>query len=236
MNLDDFSYEENGRRYIKPEVSLNEQNAFIQNLRDTQGERNAQIQQQTHNLGTDVSSNIGGLTGGEAYFNARYQTPQTNSVVADLRSAAQAQALSTVMSNEIAKAKKRYQDAYKAAQNRSNGGGNGNGGTSGEVKFETVGDGNEYELKYKNTEGGSGNEDSWEAKHSKNNLHWRNEAGDRVPISVIWGTDGTKYVKTPTVVYEGQGINNYADKMRKQGYTLYMTDSNGRVSPWTWGL
>ena len=236
MNLDDFSYEENGRRYIDPNVSLGEQNAFIQNLRDTQGERNAQIAQQTHNLGTDVPSNLGGLTGSEAYFNARYQTPQTNSVVADLRSAAQASALNTVMSNELAKAKKRYQDAYNAAQKRANGGNTGDTTTDGEVKFETVGDGNEYQLKYKSTEGGSGYEDSWEAKHSKNNLHWRNKAGDRVPISIIWGTDGTKYVKTPTVVYEGQGIAKYAQKMRDQGYTLYMTDSDGRVSAWTWGL
>lgn len=232
MNLDDFSYEENGRRYIDPNVSLNEQNAFIQNLRDTQAERNTQIAQQTHNLGTDVPSNLGGLTGSEAYFNARYQTPQTNSLVADLRATAQAQALNTALNNELEKAKKRYNDAYKASKSGGNGG-NSNP-VNGDVEFVPIGD--EYELKYKSTEGGSGNEDSWEAKHSKNNLHWRNKTGDRVPISIIWGTDGTKYVKTPTVVYEGQGINNYADKMRKQGYTLYMTDSNGRVSPWTWGL
>lgn len=167
MNLNEFSYEENGRRYIKPEVSLNEQNAFIQNLRDTQGERNAQIQQQTHNLGTNVPSNIGGLTGGEAYFNARYQTPQTNSVVADLRSAAQAQALSTVMSNEIAKAKKRYQDAYRAAQNRTNGGGT--PGKKGNVEFKTVGD--EYELSHVGTLGDNLSEYLKKKADAYNNLN-----------------------------------------------------------------
>lgn len=232
MNLDDFSYEENGRRYIDPNVSLNEQNAFIQNLRDTQAERNTQIAQQTHNLGTDVPSNLGGLTGSEAYFNARYQTPQTNSLVADLRATAQAQALNTALNNELEKAKKRYNDAYKASKSGGNGG-NSNP-VNGDVEFEPVGD--EYELKYKSTEGGSGYEDSWEAKHSKNNLHYRNKAGDRVPISIIWGPDGTKYVKTPTVVYEGDGIRKYAQRMAEQGYTLYMTDSDGRVSAWTWGL
>lgn len=118
--MNDFSYEENGRRYIDPNVSLNEQNAFIQNLRDTQGERNAQIARQTHNLGTDVPSNLGGLNGSEAYFNARYQTPQTNNLVGELKSAAQAQALQTALNNELSKAQKRYNDAYRAAAARSN--------------------------------------------------------------------------------------------------------------------
>lgn len=120
MNLDDFSYEENGRRYVDPNVSLNEQNAFIQNLRNTQGERNAQIARQTHNLGTDVPSNLGGLNGSEAYFNARYQTPQTNNLVGELKSAAQAQALQTALNNELSKAQKRYNDAYRAAAARNN--------------------------------------------------------------------------------------------------------------------
>lgn len=118
MNLDDFSYEENGRRYIDPNVSLNEQNAFIQNLRDTQVQRNDQIAQQTHNLGTDVPSNLGGLNGSEAYFNSRYQTPQTNSLVGNLKAAAQAQALTTALNNELQKAQKRYNDAYYAAKDR----------------------------------------------------------------------------------------------------------------------
>lgn len=140
MNLDDFSYEENGRRYIDPNVSLNEQNAFIQNLRDAQGERNAQIAQQTHNLGTDVPSNYGGLNGSESYFNSRYQTPQTNAVVANLKATAQAQALSEALNNELAKAKKRYSDAYRASQG---GGGSGTGGgddgtTEGEVDINST--------------------------------------------------------------------------------------------------
>ncbi len=125
MNLDDFSYIDNDRRYINPQVSLNEQTAFIDNLRNTQGQNTAQIRQDTYNLGTAVPSNLGGLAGGSNYFKSRYQTPQTNSMVADLRAAAQSQALSTLLSNEIGKAQKRYQDAYRAAQKRANNAGGG---------------------------------------------------------------------------------------------------------------
>lgn len=131
MNLDDFSYSEDERRYIKPEVSLNEQNAFIDNLRSVQEKNNAEIAQDTYNLGTDISSNLGGLVGGESYFQSRYQTPQTNSLVADLRAAAQAQALNTAMSSELAKAKKRYNDAYRAAKKRAAARGTGGGGGGG---------------------------------------------------------------------------------------------------------
>lgn len=133
MNLDDFSYEENGRRYINPQVPLDEENAFIQNLRDTTQRDNQKIYRDTHNLGTDVPSNIGGLNGGEAYWNARYQTPQLNNTIASLRATAQAQALSQAMTNELNKAKKRYSDAYKKA---SGGGGGGNGG-KGDVDYKT---------------------------------------------------------------------------------------------------
>lgn len=119
MNLDDFSYEDDNRRYLKPEVSLNEQNAFIDNLRNLQRQDTAEIKQDIYNLGTAVPSNIGGLTGGSNYFTSRFQTPQANSMVSDLRAAAQAQALSTLMSNEVTKAQKRYQNAYRAAQRRA---------------------------------------------------------------------------------------------------------------------
>lgn len=118
MNLDDYSYEFEGRRYLNPQVSLDEQNAFIDTLRELQAQDNAQIARQTYNLGTQVPSNLGGLAGGDSYFKSRYQTPQTNKTIADLRSAAQAQALSTILNNEVAKAEKRYKDAYRAANIR----------------------------------------------------------------------------------------------------------------------
>ena len=130
MNLDDFSYTENDRRYINPQVSLAEQNAFINNLRNNQQDWTDETTSVTENLGTKIPSQLGGLTGGSGYFASRYQTPQTNSMVSDLRAAAQSQALSQLMNNEIAKAQKRYSDAYRAAKKResdaSSNGGNGN--------------------------------------------------------------------------------------------------------------
>ena len=116
MNLDDYSYLENDRRYVKPQIGLGERNAFIDNLRETWPQQTAQISRDTRNLGTHISSNLGGLGGGSSYFMSRYQTPQKNSMIADLRAVAQSQALQEAMNNELAKAKKRYQDAYRAAK------------------------------------------------------------------------------------------------------------------------
>ena len=118
MNLDEFSTVVDDRRYIKPQVALDESNAFIDALRNTQGQRTAEIAQDTYNLGTAVPSNLGGLGGSGSYFTSRYQTPQTNEVVANLRATAQAQALNDAMNNALAQAKQRYSNAYKAAQRR----------------------------------------------------------------------------------------------------------------------
>lgn len=117
-----------GRAYVNPQTALDESNAFIENLRNTQQANNRQIQTDTYNLGTAVPSNLGGLTSpvgeggagdaGLSYFTSRYQTPQTNAVVENLRSAAQAQALNQVLQNEQEKWKKRYDDAYRAYQKR----------------------------------------------------------------------------------------------------------------------
>lgn len=119
MNLDEFSTVVDDRRYIKPQVALDESNAFIENLRNTQGQRTAEIAQDTYNLGTAVPSNLGGLGGSGSYFTSRYQTPQTNEIVANLKATAQAQALNDAMNNALAQAKQRYNNAYKAAQRRS---------------------------------------------------------------------------------------------------------------------
>lgn len=134
MNLDDFSTEVEGRRYLDPEVSLREQESFINNLRQSQIDANKEIATQTYNLGTAVPSNLGGLMGGEGYWTSRYQTPQTNATVANLRAAAQAKALNDVLANEQAIWKNRYQDAYRAYQkrayNKANSGSGSNGGNT----------------------------------------------------------------------------------------------------------
>lgn len=126
--LDENEFTEvEGRSYVNPQVALDESNTFIDNLRSTQQANNQQIQTDTYNLGTEIPSNLGGLTGGEGYFTSRYQTPQTASVVADLRATAQAAALNQALANEQEVWKKRYNDAYRAYQksqyNKNNSGG-----------------------------------------------------------------------------------------------------------------
>lgn len=125
-----------GRYYANPQIGLDESSRFIDNLRASQGQQNQEIFTDTQRLGTDISSDLGGLTGANSYFTSRYQTPQTASAVANLRATAQAQALNEVLANEQAIWKKRYQDAYKNYQKRQNarssGGGGGNlGGNPG---------------------------------------------------------------------------------------------------------
>jgi len=105
-----------GRYYANPQVSLDRSNAFIDNLRATQGQQNQQIAQQTQNLGTNVPTNLGGLTGANSYFTSRYQVPQTNAAVSNLRAAAQATALNQALQNEQEIWKKKYNDAYRKYQ------------------------------------------------------------------------------------------------------------------------
>lgn len=108
------------RYYLNPQVGLDESNKFIENLRSIQQQNNSQIAKDTAALGTEVSSNLGGLTGANSYFASRYQTPQTNATVANLRAAAQAKALNDVLANEQAIWKNRYQQAYRNYQKRMN--------------------------------------------------------------------------------------------------------------------
>lgn len=125
-----------GRTYVNPQAALGESDTFIDNLRQTQQANTQQIAQDTYNLGTTVPSNLGGLIGGEGYWASRYQTPQTNATVANLRAAAQAKALNDVLANEQAIWKNRYQNAYRDYQrkaynrSRSGGGGGSNGGNN----------------------------------------------------------------------------------------------------------
>lgn len=107
------------RVYGNPQISLDRQNKFIDNLRATQVQQNQEVAQQTQNLGTDVASNLGGLTGSNSYWTSRYQTPQTNSVLQNLRTAAQASALNQALENEQAMWKNRYQQAYRNYQKRA---------------------------------------------------------------------------------------------------------------------
>lgn len=119
MNLEDYAYNEGDRWYVNPQVSLDEQNAFINNLRNLQAQTNTQIGQQTRTLGTQVPSQLGGLIGGGSYFRSRYQTPQTNQTIAQLRAVNQQQALQQALNNDLAKAKKAYRDAQNSTTKKN---------------------------------------------------------------------------------------------------------------------
>lgn len=117
--LEDNEYVEiEGRQYGSPQLIIDESNQFIDNLRATQQANTQQIAEQTANLGTEIPSSLGGLTGGESYWTSRLQTPQANAMVANLRATAQAAALNQALANEQAMWQKRYQDAYRAYQKR----------------------------------------------------------------------------------------------------------------------
>ena len=158
MNDNEF-YNYEDRAYIQPTLSSGEQEKFIDNFRDVQKQNNAQIAEQTYNLGTQVPSNLGGLGGGEAYFTSRYQTPQVGEMVATLKSAAQAQTLNDAMTNYQNQLNNRYKQAYREYQKRerarqralynaqlaayTNGGGGGNDGVdynTSEGDVLTIGD------------------------------------------------------------------------------------------------
>ena len=143
-----YSFED--RLYENPTTSRDEQMSFVDNLRAAQQAANAQIKTQTENLGTQIPSVKGGLTGPEGYFQSRYQTAPTNAIVGDLRAAAQADALNKVLSNYSEQMQKKYNDAYRQYQkNRarraaSGGGGGtyggGGGTTSGTPSDTTIGE------------------------------------------------------------------------------------------------
>lgn len=130
----------NDRYYVNPQLSVDESEQFLEKLKTAQAEGNARIAQETHNLGTDVPSSMGGLSGSGGVWQQRYQNPQVNSMVADLRATAQAQALNETMSNLLAQKQKQYKDAYRAAYKKKEKNNNNNptSGNNGDVTQENT--------------------------------------------------------------------------------------------------
>lgn len=120
MNDDNYIVlNEEGIAEINPTASFDKQNAFIDNYRQMQGENTAQIGTQTHALGSDLAAPYGGLHGPSEYMKSRYQTPQTESRVAAMRTAAQLSALNQLMQNDQNRWNERYNQAYRAAAKRA---------------------------------------------------------------------------------------------------------------------
>lgn len=105
---------------VSPTASQAIQNAFIDNYRQAQAEKTAQIGEAAHALGSDLEAQYGGLHGPSEYIKSRYQTPQTDQRLATLRTASQLSALNQLLSNDLANwADKAYQ-AKRNAVARSN--------------------------------------------------------------------------------------------------------------------
>lgn len=107
------------RTYLNPTTSRDEQLGFIETLRDTMGQKSAQVNADTYALGSQLPSNLGGLSGAEETFEARYRTPQLNQSAANLRLAAQQSALNTALSNLQNAYKNRYNQAMLNYQKRA---------------------------------------------------------------------------------------------------------------------
>lgn len=136
MNNDEtITFED--RLFINPEVSMAEQEEFMEKFRNVQAQNQGQINQDTYNLGTPVSSNLGGLTGAEGRWNTQYQRPQVNEAVENLRQVNMAQAVSTAMQNQqnamgnrLEQAKRAYYRAQQEASARDRANANGNNNPS----------------------------------------------------------------------------------------------------------
>lgn len=103
---------------VKPETSRDEQLAFIDTMRGIQGGQNQEIQDTTHALGSDVTPEFGGINGTNSYWLSRYQTPQTESRIATLRTAAQLPALNTALNNYLNRLQEDYNNAARRANKR----------------------------------------------------------------------------------------------------------------------
>lgn len=111
MNDEIIEFED--RSYVDPNVGLAENDQFIEKFRNLQAQNQAQINRDTYNLGTPVPSNLGGLTGAEGLWNVRYQRPQVNAAVENLKQTMQQQALNTAMENQLTAAKNRANQAQR---------------------------------------------------------------------------------------------------------------------------
>lgn len=128
-------------------ASYNAQQEFIDNYRTAQSEKTNQIGEQAHALGSDLTAQYGGLHGPSEYWLSRYQTPQTESRLATLRSANQLQALNQLMQNDLAREQEKYSQAYRNYQKKARGYGSG-GGSGGNTGTTTTT--NDYDSKQGN--------------------------------------------------------------------------------------
>lgn len=209
-----------GLMEVSPEASRNAQTSFIDTYRQLQGENTAQIGEAAHALGSDLDAQYGGLHGPSDYIKSRYQTPQTESRIAGLKTAAQLSALNQLMQNEQNKWANRYNQAYRNYQKRANSSGSGSGTTS------TAGGGNEG-LNITTNTGESEDEDvNTNPNTSGNNLI---QTGDNVYKNLNTGeTYSTADTAFMTVASSGMSLGLWPDGSKMTVGSTY-TAPNGNV-------
>jgi len=114
---DNETYTFENREYVSPTISRDEQMGFIDTLRQTGQDNISRINQDTRALGSQVDPMYGGFSNG-TQFEQRYVTPKTNSIVADLKTAAQQTALNQALNNLQNQYTQRYKEAYRDAKVR----------------------------------------------------------------------------------------------------------------------
>lgn len=125
QELDKFSTEQEGKRYLDPNVYVQEGDQFIDNLRNVQNQHNAEIQRTSDMLGTypATQSQMGGL-GGDSYFVRSYQTTPSLSLAAQIRATNQAKAFEQAAKNDLEYWSNKYDkllsEKRKAASNPGN--------------------------------------------------------------------------------------------------------------------
>lgn len=245
MNQGEY-YDFEDRRYVNPTLSRDEQLSFIDRLREVENKDLRKIATDTHNLGTDVPSNLGGLsgigapnslgisgadTGSAGIWRNRYERPQVNSLAQNLKSTAQAAALNNVLSNLTEQYKNRYNQAKRRYAKSSGGSSSGNTSTD---PFDTeIGDDN----KRYNDIGAIG-------EYNANDLYIKDPSGNITGVATVVRDGDGNIVGIEEGHYNGGGsslMDNYGglnygadeggvDLFRKnvldKGYTLY--DGNGQ--------
>lgn len=126
----------NDRYYVNPQLAVDESEQFLNKLKTAQAEGNAQIAQETHNLGTDVPSSMGGLSG-TGVWQQRYQAKPVDAMVANLKATTQAKALTDTLTNLLGQKQQEYKQAYRDAYKKANTKTTGDG-SDGEVETKTI--------------------------------------------------------------------------------------------------
>ena len=228
MNPDEYyTYED--RAYVSPTLSRDEQMGFVNTLRNTVDKNTAQINSQTKALGTNITSNLGGLTGSKGYFSQRYQTTPVEAQMNALKATAQAKALSDLMTNYQNQAQNKYNQAYRAAKKRAAAaaaaGGNENG-DSNEGEPEEFYQSNEMTL----------NTDDWKGSNESNITgygmegyeYWKN-----MDTGKMLKTTDPNYIKGSDGYYYNRNAirNNYQTvRTLKNGWQdKYTNPSTGEV-------